>query len=89
MNYAIQSPSQLAVHLRALRKARGLSQTDLGARLGLSQSRLARMENAPTQISVGALLELLSALGAHVELVDGQADAATVAKASKPFQGDW
>jgi HTH-type transcriptional regulator/antitoxin HipB len=68
MRYTIQAPSQLASHLRALRKSKGLSQLDLGKRLGLSQARIARIEGDPLSISVEQLLRVLAALGVRVDL---------------------
>ena len=66
MGYALQIPSQLSSHLRALRKAKGLSQAELGKRLGLSQARVARIEGDPLSISVEQLLSVLTALGMRV-----------------------
>lgn len=68
MDYAIQTPLQLSSHLRALRKARGLSQAGLGLALGVGQTRVARIEGSPTAISVDQLLQLLSALGVQLVL---------------------
>ena len=68
MGYPVQIPSQLSSHLRALRKAKGLSQAELGKRLGLSQTRVARIEGDPLSISVDQLLRVLAALGVRVAL---------------------
>ena len=68
MDYPIQSPGQLSSHLRALRKARGLSQAQLGAVLGVGQTRITRIEHDPTAISVEQFLGLLSALGVQMVL---------------------
>jgi HTH-type transcriptional regulator/antitoxin HipB len=68
MGHTVQIPSQLSSHLRALRKARGLSQAALGNRLGLSQTRIARIEGDPLSISVEQLLRVLAALGVQVSL---------------------
>ena len=68
MDYVIQVPSQLSSHLRALRRAKNLSQADLGIRLGLSQTRIARIEGDPLSISVEQLLRVLSALGVRLAL---------------------
>ena len=68
MDYTLQIPSQLSSHLRALRKAKGLSQFELGKRLGLSQTRVARIEGNPLSISVDQLLTVLTALGVRVKL---------------------
>lgn len=68
MDYLIQSPGQIARHLRALRRARGLSQAQLGAMLGVGQTRIARIERDPTVISVAQLLGVLGALGVQIVL---------------------
>lgn len=68
MGHPVQIPSQLSSHLRALRKARGLSQAALASRLGLSQTRVARIEGDPLAISVEQLLRVLAALGVQVSL---------------------
>ena len=68
MDYPIVSPGQLSTHLRALRKARGLSQMQLGAVLGVGQTRVTRIERDPTAISVEQLLGLLGALGVQMVL---------------------
>ena len=68
MGHTLQVPSQLSSHLRALRKAKGLSQAELGRRLGLSQARIARIEGEPLSISVEQLLRVLAALGVGVTL---------------------
>jgi HTH-type transcriptional regulator / antitoxin HipB len=69
MNHLLQTPSQLATHLRALRQGRGWTQAELGKRLGLSQARIARIEGTPLTVSVHQLLTVLAALGAQVSLV--------------------
>jgi len=64
----LQSPGQLPVHLKSLRKARGLTQAQLAKRLGLRQSRLADIENHPETVSSAQLLDLFAALGVEVLL---------------------
>jgi HTH-type transcriptional regulator / antitoxin HipB len=76
MDYLISVPGQLAPQLRSLRKVRGLSQTDLANRLGVSQSRIAAIESNPTAVSAGQLLEILAILGTNLVLRDAQALAA-------------
>lgn len=68
MSFLIQTPSQLAAHLRALRAAKGWSQEQLGVKLGLSQARIARIEKDPLNISVGQLLKVLSAMDARMSI---------------------
>ena len=68
MDYLIRSPSQLASHLRSLRKTRHLTQAQLGTLVGLDQTRIAKIEKDPRRISAGQLLKILSALGMQVVL---------------------
>ena len=68
MSYLLQTPDQLAVHLRALRLAKGWSQTQLAEKLGLSQSRIARIERDPLSIRVDQMLKVLSILGASMRI---------------------
>jgi len=68
MDYPVQSPVQLPSHLRALRKARGLSQAQVGGLLGVGQARIARIERDPSSVSVEQFLALLAALGVQVVL---------------------
>lgn len=70
MDYTLQTPMQLASHLRALRKARGLSQAALGRILGVGQTRVARIEGDPMAISVEQLIEVLAALNVRLVLRD-------------------
>ncbi|MES2950007.1 MAG: helix-turn-helix transcriptional regulator [Pseudomonadota bacterium] len=68
MLYPIQTPNQLAAHLRALRLSKKLTQAQLATKLGLSQTRVARIEKDPLSISVDQLLRVLAALDASVVL---------------------
>lgn len=69
MNLPLVNATQLSAHLKSLRKAQGLTQTQLGARIGVKQTRIADIERNPGAIAVDQLLQLLHALGARVELV--------------------
>ena len=98
MSFLIQTPSQLAAHLRALRTSKGWSQAQLGAKINLSQGRIARIEKDPLNISVGQFLKILSALDAGISVMvdantaeDGLAATGSVGsgKADKSNQGDW
>lgn len=64
----LQTPTQLADHLRSLRKARGLTQAELGVRVGLNQARIAKIERNPRLVSVGQLMKVLAALRVRVLL---------------------
>lgn len=87
MDYPIQTPLQLSTHLRALRKARGLSQAALGSRLGVGQTRIARIEGNPTAVSVEQLIEVLGALGVHLVLRDASAPLPEASPGSTPKSG--
>jgi len=67
----LQTPAQLANHLRSFRKARGLTQAALGALTGLDQTRIAKIERDPKRVSVGQLLQLLAVLQVRVLLDPG------------------
>ncbi len=66
-DYPIKTPDQLKTTLRALRRAQGLSQSQFGRKVGLSQERISAIENHPERVTTDQLLTLLMALG--VELV--------------------
>lgn len=59
---------QLRPLLRALRKQRGLTQAQLGARLGFSQARVAEIEAHPGVVGVEQLMRVLAALDAGLSL---------------------
>ena len=68
MTYVIQIPSQLPSHLRALRKTKGLTQAELATRVGVDQTRIAKIERDPLSVSVKQFLQILSALGVQIAL---------------------
>lgn len=77
------TPMQLGHILQSARKARKLSQDEVGARLGLSQKRISALELAPGTITVDQLLKLCAALGLELTLAaKGESDAA-------PAPVDW
>jgi len=74
MDYPVQLTSHLREHLRALRKARGLTQAALGRLLGVGQARIAEIESNPGAVSVDQLMKVLSALRASLLLRDDAID---------------
>lgn len=72
MDYPISFAESLRKHLRALRKERGLTQAQLGEKLGVGQARIAEIESNPGAISVDQLLKILSVLGAALVLKDAR-----------------
>jgi HTH-type transcriptional regulator / antitoxin HipB len=75
---SLQTPAQLADHLRSFRKARGLTQAALGELVGLDQTRIAKIERDPRVVSLQQLMKILAALRVRVLLQpssDGQESA--------------
>jgi HTH-type transcriptional regulator / antitoxin HipB len=68
MSYPIRLTEQLKPHMKALRKARGLTQAQLGELIGVKQARMAEIEAHPGTVSLEQLVRLLSALGATLHL---------------------
>lgn len=82
--YPIRILSQLSPVLQGFRKARGLTQAELAARLGVSQQSYARLEANPGRASMTRVLAALQALEVDLALTPrGQIDAGTAAKVSK------
>lgn len=79
MNYPVDTPLQLSAVLKSLRKSRGLTQAQLGARLGVSQKRIAGIESNPQVTSFDQISRLVRLLGARVVIED-------LAPAEKPRQ---
>ena len=87
MDYPVYFSEQLKIHLRSLRKAKGLSQTRLGQMLGVPQPRISELEAKPGAISVDTLFKLLGALDAQMLL---RVKAKKEARASRPrSRGEW
>jgi HTH-type transcriptional regulator/antitoxin HipB len=84
MRVTLSTADQLAPQIRSLRKARGLTQTELGLLLGVKQARMAEIEADPGAISADQLFRLFHALGARIELDLDDAPAGRVPAASVP-----
>jgi len=77
MDFPIRLADQMRAHLRALRKQRGLTQAQLGQRLGIGQARIAEIESKPGLVSLDQLVKLVSVLGATLVLRDLAKEAMT------------
>lgn len=73
MDYPVDTPGQLRGVLRALRRARGLTQVELGRRLGVNQKRVARIEAAPELTSFDQISRIISILGGRLVVQDAAA----------------
>lgn len=68
MDYPLNFPAQLSLHLKSLRKAAGISQTQLAKLLGVTQSRVAAIEKDPAAVSLGQFMAILQLLDAELVL---------------------
>jgi HTH-type transcriptional regulator/antitoxin HipB len=88
--FIVTNPAQLTPYLRSLRRARGLTQADVGARLGVSAARISTIERNPGVLSTALLLRLLHVLGARLEL---ETDATRSSKGARrrgaASTGEW
>ncbi len=66
MNYPVDTSLQLRAVLKSLRKSRGLTQAQLGAKLGLSQKRVAGIEKNPRVTSIDQISRIIGILGARL-----------------------
>ena len=71
MIYPVATPSQLRAVLRSLRKARGMTQAELGRRVGRSQKRIARIESEPERASFEQISQLIAILGGRLVVQEG------------------
>jgi len=68
MDYTLNFPQHLGLHLKSLRKAKGMSQAGLASLLQVTQSRIAAIEKDPSAVSVGQMMAILELLGAQLVL---------------------
>ena len=72
---------QLGRMLQTARKARKLSQADVGARMDLSQKRISALERDPATITVEQLLKFCAVVGLELAIGPKGAARADTAKA--------
>lgn len=86
MTYSVDTVVQLRAVLKALRKTRGMSQSELGRLMGVNQKRIAAIEANPGVTSWSQVVRMISALGGRVAIDD--ASKAPGGKASsRPSKG--
>jgi HTH-type transcriptional regulator/antitoxin HipB len=88
MNSRIDLAEQLSVHIKSLRKAQGLTQAQLGMRIGIKQTRMADIERNPGVVSVAQMLQVLYALDTRL-LLSSPPDSKEVPTDSAPGKADW
>ena len=62
----------IAAALKTARKAKKLSQTELGTNVGLPQSHISKIESGRTDLKLSSLIELARALDLELTLVPRQ-----------------
>ena len=76
--------TQLGQLLRTARKQRGLTQAEVGARLGLSQNRVSHLEGHADELSVKQLLTWCAVVGLELRLAQRLTTAPEAGKAQAP-----
>jgi len=66
-DYPVKTPQQLGAVLRGYRKTHKLTQAQVGARVGLPQKEISKLEMNPANTSLARVFKLLAAL--DLELV--------------------
>lgn len=61
-----ENPTELIDRLASLRRERGLSQTEVAARMGTSQSALARLESGQADVRLSTLARYAAAVDADL-----------------------
>ncbi|VWC56345.1 XRE family transcriptional regulator [Burkholderia lata] len=74
MAFPVQTLTQLRPILVGFRKAAGLTQAQLAARLGVTQQSYAQLEANPSAVSIERLFKVLNTLGVHMTLALGKQD---------------
>lgn len=68
MDLVLSFPEQLSTHMRSLRRAQGMTQTQMASRMGVTQSRIAAIEKNAASMSLEQLHRALSALDTELVL---------------------
>jgi HTH-type transcriptional regulator/antitoxin HipB len=86
MEYKIAIAQQLSSLLKSMRKQSGLTQQDLGERLGISQRRIAAIEAKPESARFERILQILSELDADLIIREHNSE---MNKGSSPGKESW
>lgn len=65
----IRSPKELALFVASCRKKLGLSQAEVGMRVGLKQKTISAFENKPESTKVDTLFQILSAVNLDLKIL--------------------
>jgi HTH-type transcriptional regulator/antitoxin HipB len=67
VEFPVTTPEQLGAAIRAYRIAKGITQAELGKRIGFAQNAISDFERDPGRSSLRRLYRMLSAL--HLEML--------------------
>jgi transcriptional regulator with XRE-family HTH domain len=86
--FQLQTAAQFALYVRSLRKSQGLTQRQLGERIGVTAARISEIERNPGAVGLTQLLKLLHVLGAraYLELNDSSMRTET---GTPTTRGEW
>lgn len=76
MSQSARTAKQIGAIIRRVRRSAGLTQTDLGNRIGLRQATISRLEKGEDETRLSTLLDALSALGLEI-IIDKRGKAST------------
>lgn len=89
MQYPIQTPTQLAPYLRSLRKARRLTQAQLGQILGVTAARVSEIERDPGTVAFAQVQHVLQLLGAQLVIETRETTESPTSSGDIPADGEW
>jgi HTH-type transcriptional regulator/antitoxin HipB len=69
-SYSVKTPKQLGAVLRGYRKARKLTQAQVGARIGLPQKVISGVEQDPSRTSLDRVFKVMAGLDVEILLRD-------------------
>ena len=79
-DYSIKTAQQLGAVLEGYRKNRGLTQKDVGAKVGLAQNVVSLLERTPQRAGLARVFKLLAALDLELTVRP---------RGTSPRQSEW
>jgi HTH-type transcriptional regulator/antitoxin HipB len=90
MNYPVDTSLQLASILRSLRRARKLTQAEVGKKMGVSLKRISGIEINPGVTTFDQIARLVSVLGGRlVVVVENEPLSNARSKKSRGARAEW
>lgn len=86
--FPLQSAAQFALYVRSLRRSKGLTQRELGERIGVTGARISEIEKDPGAVGLTQALRLLHVLGARAVL-DVNEGGSKPGAGTSAWPGEW